>query len=218
VNSLTSEEVKLYPANEMVQRFGLSLVVGFDKLPYMELYHKEMNLIWLCGRLFPFSSEDKDYISLAASVAKGLYRRTFSGIYLEPGCFYARLMKRDDFESADSVSILFGFYLDPLKPGDAPNEVRISMSMRRFPSFDQLIWVPVDFWLSRLICAKLPIPWLKIPQNSPWTLEFKPDGRYENVKPIGVTFEQYRENMSMTRLAQPGGDDSSAGQNSREVV
>jgi hypothetical protein len=32
-----------------------------------------------------------------------------------------------------------------------------------------------------------------------------------------MTFEQYRENMSVTRPAQPGGDDSSAGQNKREV-
>jgi hypothetical protein len=38
------------------------------------------------------------------------------------------------------------------------------------------------------------------------------------VKPIGVTFEQYRENMSMTRPAQPGGDDSSAGRDKKEVI
>jgi len=169
---------------------GSSLIASnIQKVPIAKLTWDEKSRTRSCLILFPFSDLDICYIEKTAYIAKGIFNRSFSGIHPEPNSFYMRLMDTDDFDDTTSVSILFGFYTDPCKTDNLPRKVKITSVPKKYEWLHQLIFAPVPFnWNSMLICAKLPIPWLKIPENSPFRVEFQPTNEYPNIKPIGITF------------------------------
>jgi hypothetical protein len=173
---------------------GESGVVGFVaaglyQVPYAELDRIEVESVRLCRNLFPFTDEDCEYIKVAAAIAKGEYQLSFSGIYAEPGTFYMKFMEEDDFMDLKSISVLFGFYVDPSIQGGIPYKVQIRSSQRSYLSPIQLMFAPtIIHWNARILCAKLPNPWLKTPANSPFQIDFQPKGEYRNIKPIGITF------------------------------
>jgi len=168
---------------------GSLIASNIQKIPIAELTWKERCMVRWCVKLFPFSDLDVCYIEKTAYIAKGVFRRSFSGIRLEPDSFYMRLMGIEDFDDTTGVSILFGFYADSCKTSDLPTKVKIISIPRKYEWLHQLVFAPVPFsWGSMLMCAKLPIPWLKIPENSPFKVEFQPVNEYPNIKPVGVTF------------------------------
>jgi hypothetical protein len=167
---------------------------GIQEVPFGRLMPEEDHLVESCRYLFPFTDEDLRYLRQTAMIAKGRFKYAFTGIYLEVGGFYARIMESEDFKATDNISILFGFYADPTKTGNLPRKVRISTASRHYESADRLIFAPLPlFWGTRVLCAKLPCPWLKTPENSPFYIKFYPKGEYPHVNPIGITFDKKGE-------------------------
>ena len=169
---------------------GMLIALGLKEQPCANLSWDERQYLFLCERLFPFTKEEQEYIWATAKVAKGFFHRySFSGIYVRVDSFYARLTKNEDFDDTNNISIIFGFYADPTNVGYLPQEVRISGSLSPYPILARLIFAPRPFfWNTQILCANLPAPLLKTPNNSPLQLEFCPKGEYPHIKPLGVTF------------------------------
>jgi hypothetical protein len=196
---MSREEIKFIRIQKLLEGFegdpSLSLAAsGLSELPYKELSLMEKALVSLCRNIFPFTRGEADLIERICGVAKGVFKNClFSGLVLEPPGFYMRLSKNEDFNSVDDVSIFFGFYTEP-GSGNLPEEVQIKSSIRWYSSSIKLMFARMDvFWGSYVLVTRLPLLFLKTPENAPFVVTFRPEGNYEHIKPIGITFSQREE-------------------------